>query len=71
MSTLSWNYHGLGNPWTVQELVDLVSTKRPKLIFLMEVKVGRNQIDRGRSRLQFDGSFMVDNVSGGGSLAFF
>ena len=68
MSTLSWNYRGLGNPRSVQELVDLVSTKKPKLVFLMEIKVGRLQVDRVRNKLQYEGSFVVDSVRGGGGL---
>ena len=51
--------------------MDIVSAKKPKLIFLMEVKVGRNHIDKVRSRLQFERSFVVDNVLGGGVLALF
>ena len=40
--------------------------KQPKIIFLMEVKVGRNHVDGFRNRLQFEGSFVVDSVCGGG-----
>ena len=69
MSIISWNCRGLGNLRTVQELVDLVSTKKPKMVFLMEVKVGRNQVERVKNKIQFDGLFMVDSVRGGGGLA--
>ena len=64
MSTLSWNCRGLGNPRTVQELVDLVSTKKPKMVFLMETKVGRQQMERIKNLLKFEGSFVVDSVRG-------
>ena len=37
----------------------------------MEVKVGRNHIDKVQNRLQFERSFVVDNVLGGGVLALF
>ena len=69
MSTISWNCRGLGNPRTVQELVDIVSTKKPKIVFLMEVKVGRQQVERVKNKLRFEGCFIVDSVRGGGGLA--
>ena len=45
-----------------------MSTKKPKLVFLMEIKVGRIHVDRVRNKLQYEGSFMVDSVRGGGGL---
>ena len=45
-----------------------MSTKKPKLVFLMEIKVGRIQIDRVRNKLQYERSFVVDSVRGGGGL---
>lgn len=36
MSTLFWNYRGLGDPRTVQVLLDLVQMKKPMFVFLME-----------------------------------
>ena len=68
MSTISWNCCGLGNPRTVQELVDIVSTKRPKFVFLMEVKTGRQQIERVRRLLNYERCFIVDSVRGGGGI---
>ena len=68
MSTLSWNCRGLGNPRTVQEIVDIVSAKRPKLIFLMEVKIGRASIEKVRNKLCYEGMFVVDSVRCGGGL---
>ena len=42
MSCLSWNYRGLGNPQTKDELVALIRNKDPKLVFLMETKVEKS-----------------------------
>ena len=69
MSILSWNCRGLGNPRTVQELMDLVSIKQPKMVFLMEVKVGRSHVERVKEKIKFEGLFTVDSVRGGGGLA--
>ena len=46
----------------------MVSTKMPKLVFLMEVKVGRSHVERLKNVLKFEGSFTIDNVRGGGGL---
>lgn len=62
MSTLSWNCRGLSNPRTVQELVDLVSMTKPSFIFLMEVKVGRAQVEKIKTRLGFEGLFFMDRA---------
>ena len=71
MSTLSWNCRGLGNLKTVQELVDIVSTKKPKLVFMIEMKVGRQQVERVKNKLKFEGCFIVDSAIRGGGLALF
>ena len=68
MTALSWNCRGLGNLRTIQELMDIMSTKMPKLVFLMEVKVGRSHIDKLKTKLKFEGSFIVDSVQGSGGL---
>ena len=46
MSCLSWNCRGLGNLQIEAELAALVSSKDPKIIFLMETKVDREVIVR-------------------------
>lgn len=38
----------IGNPKTVQELLDLVSKEKPILIFLMEIKVSHVRVERVR-----------------------
>ena len=51
--------------------MDIVSTKKPKLVFLMEVKVGRQHVERVKNKLRFEGCFIVDSAIGGGGLALF
>ena len=38
--------------------------KQPKIIFLMEVKVGRSHVEK--DKLKLEGLFTVDSVRGGG-----
>ena len=68
MSTLSWNCRGLGNPRTVQEIMDIVFAKKPKIIFLMEVKVGRAYMEKMQNKLNYEGMFVMDSVRCGSGL---
>ena len=65
MTTLSWNYHGLGNPLTVRTLRDLVNRFKPTFIFLMEVKIGRSKVERVKHQLQYEGLFVVEGINSG------
>ncbi|XP_031125428.1 uncharacterized protein LOC116027784 [Ipomoea triloba] len=51
--------------------MDLVSSKKPDFIFLMETKVGRAHAERLRVKLGFDGLLYVDSVGLSGGLALF
>ena len=62
MSTICWNARGLGNPQRVQVLKDLILTKRPKIVFLMETMVGGERMQFVRNYIGFAGSYVVDNV---------
>lgn len=57
MSLLSWNCRGLGNPATVQVLVDLVHSKKPDVVFLIETLVGLNKMQPIKTKLGFKGLF--------------
>ena len=59
MSCLSWNYRGLGNPQTEEELVALVGNKDPKLVFLMETKVEKVVLERVGRKIQKSNIFVV------------
>ena len=71
MSCLSWNCRGLGNPQTEDELVALVTTKDPIIVFLMETKVEKFLLDRIGRRIHFANLFLVPRVNSGGGLALF
>lgn len=68
MSSLSWNCRGLGNPRTVQVLVDLVKVHKPCFIFLYETLSWRARLDSTRVRLGYKGLFSVDCVGHSGGL---
>ena len=70
MSCLSWNCRGLGNLQTKEEFAALVSNKDPKMVFLMETKVGKkNTMERIGRKMQFANIFVVPCVNTGGGLA--
>ncbi|KAM6590452.1 hypothetical protein CsatA_013057 [Cannabis sativa] len=71
MNLFSWNWRGLGNPWTVQFLKEIVSQKRPDFIFLCETKCANSRVDWVGRYLGFDGAFGVEAQGRGGGLAFF
>ena len=69
MSILSWNCSGLGHPRTVQVLVDLVKSKKPSFLFLIETLSCRSSLESIKAKLGFDGFFVVDWVGRSGGLA--
>ncbi|XP_059436777.1 uncharacterized protein LOC132169841 [Corylus avellana] len=69
MSIMSWNCRGLGNPRTVRDLCRLVKVKKPEMVFLMETIMGKNKMERIRSRLGFPNMLVVDCVGKSGGLA--
>ena len=71
MSCLSWNCRGLGNPQTVDEVVALVTTKDPKLVFLMETKANKPILERVGRWIQFTNLFFVPRINSSGGLALY
>lgn len=71
MSTLSWNCGGLGNPWTVRELLGMVCKQQPNFIIIMETKFVTCQMEQVRLRMGYEGLFCVDCVRLKGGLALF
>ena len=71
MSCLSWNCRGLGNLQTEDEVVALVITKDPKLVFLMETKVDKSTLERVGRKIHFTNLFFVPYVNTGGGLALY
>ena len=71
MSCLVWNYRGLGNPCTVQELVYLVREKDPSAVFLIETWSNLEYLEIIRCQLRFNNKFVVPSTNRGGGLALF
>ena len=69
MSCLSWNYQGLGNPQTEDELIALVSKQDPKIVLFMETELEKTSMERIGHRMQFHNIFAVPRVNRGGGLA--
>ncbi len=71
MSILSWNYQGLGNPWTVRHLHELVKENNPSILFLMETRMKAVEMEKVRQRLRFNFVFSVPCQRRKGGLAMF
>ncbi|PNT75815.1 hypothetical protein BRADI_1g38244v3 [Brachypodium distachyon] len=71
MTILAWNYRGIGQPRTVQELVRLVHSHRPKLVFLSETRQRRDVVENLRWRLGLKNVISFPGVGKGGGLALF
>lgn len=69
MNCICWNCRGLGNPWQVQELSNIMKAKGHKLIFLMETKKKSAYLEKVRCWLKFDNLFVVPWRYLSGSLA--
>ncbi|KAL0457840.1 UNVERIFIED_CONTAM: hypothetical protein Slati_0411200 [Sesamum latifolium] len=68
MSLLVWNCQGLGNPWTVRGLQELIRVHNPLLVFLTETKCSASQIEVLKRRLDLFG-VGVSSVGKSGGLA--
>ena len=71
MNCLSWNYHGLGNPQTEDEVVALVTAKDPMLVFLMETKVDKTTLERVGRKIHYTNLFFVPRVNTSSGLALY
>ncbi|KAL0439100.1 UNVERIFIED_CONTAM: hypothetical protein Slati_2393000 [Sesamum latifolium] len=67
MILLSWNCQGLGPPWTVRTLKDLIQLHRPDLVFISETKCKSRRCDRIKNLVNYH-RVGVDSVGKGGGL---
>ena len=70
MRLLSWNYQGLGNPWTGRSLRKIVREQAPTVCFLMETRLDKDGFEDLYSNLPFQNKNFVKRPNAGGGLAF-
>ena len=71
MSCLIWNYHGLGNPCTVNELAELVQVKDPSVMLLAETWADEARLKEVMRKIQCENMFIYPRTSRGGGSMFF
>lgn len=53
MKILSWNVRGLGRQWTIRRFRYLLKENNPQIVFFMETKLNKQQIEIVRRRCGF------------------
>ena len=71
MTLLSWNCQGLGQPRTVRELVCLVRTYKPKLVFLSETRQSSEYVNKLRWMLGLKHCIVQPGVGKSAGIALF
>lgn len=71
MSILSWNCRGLGQPQTVQELVCLVHTHKPNIIFHSETRQCKEKVKAIRWRIGLKHCQTHDGKGKGAGIALY
>ena len=69
MIVLSWNCRGLGNRHVVQVLANLVRKQGPKILFLMETKLTKTELEPIQRELNFHSMTVVPSRGRSGGLA--
>lgn len=69
MKTLSWNCQGLGLPWKIQFLKDVISQEKLRCIFLCETIRSKTKMEIIRLKLGFNGILVVEPMGKNGGLA--
>ncbi|EPS61484.1 hypothetical protein M569_13313 [Genlisea aurea] len=65
---LSWNCQGMGSPWTVRRLKELIGQRSPSFVFLCETKSPACKLNWLKNLFPYYG-FFVDAVGASGGLA--
>ena len=71
MNILSWNYRGLGNPQTEQELGDLIQAHSPSIVFVVETWLKKARLIYLRDKWKFDGMIEFSREGRGGGVVVF
>ncbi|XP_074346816.1 uncharacterized protein LOC141685620 [Apium graveolens] len=69
MKTISWNYRGLGNSRAVRALGDLVKSRKPNMLFLMETLSNTDIRRKLSKKMGFEHCWSVDSQGRSGGLA--
>lgn len=69
MSIISWNYQGMGPPWKLQFLKDVVRQQRPIVVFLCETLSNKEKMEWVRTRSEFQGMVVVEAQGRSGGLS--
>lgn len=69
MSSISWNCQGIGLPWKMQFLSDVIRQIKPKFVFLCETLCRKEKMEWVRVKLGYDGIITVDPQGRSGGLA--
>ncbi|XP_074352931.1 uncharacterized protein LOC141692091 [Apium graveolens] len=69
MSLISWNCQGLGPPWKLQFLQDVIRQQRPAFVFLCKTLSNMEKMEWVRSRIGFQGMIAVEAKGRSGGLA--
>ncbi|KAF8408042.1 hypothetical protein HHK36_007182 [Tetracentron sinense] len=68
MKCLSWNCQGLGNPWTIRNLHNIVKKEDPWFVFLMETRLKKQDMEKIKVSLGFSNAIVVESVGRSGGL---
>ena len=69
MRLLIWNCQGLGNPWTIRSLRNLVRDQALKVCFLMETRLDSDGFEEWCGDLPYPNRLVVKQPDTGGGLA--
>ena len=69
MRIISWNCRGIGNPWSVRALHDMVRRWKPKIVFLMETKSKAKRMEKIKNKIGFANGLIVPSRGRSGGVA--
>ena len=66
MIALGWNCRGLGNPRSVRVLRELMQRWKPKIVFLLETKMKKFQMEKEKFKTGLLNGLIVPSVGRSG-----
>lgn len=68
MNTINWNCQGMGSPWKIQFLQDVIRQQRPSFVFLCETLSSKKKMEWVRTRLKWQEMIVVEAQGRSGGL---